>query len=109
MPQGSLNASNVHILNAVRRSASLEYKDRVPVATQANLARVVRTIRDYPVIWNEYMEALVNQIGIRVFNNYQLQNVLSPFKQGMRWGSIAMADGSNLITADSFDQMDANP
>lgn len=109
MPQGYLNASNVEILNAVRRSASLEYKDRVPVATQANLARTVRTIRDYPVIWNEYMETLVNQIGIRVFNNYQFNNVLRPFKQGMSWGSIAMEIGSNLITADNFDQMDVNP
>lgn len=109
MPQGYLNASNVDILNAVRRSASLEYKDRVPVATQANLARTVRTIRDYPVIWNEYMETLVNQIGIRVFNNYQFSNVLRPFKQGMNWGSIAMEIGSNLITADNFDQMEANP
>lgn len=109
MPQGYLNASNVDILNAVRRSASLEYKDRVPVATQANLARTVRTIRDYPVIWNEYMETLFNQIGIRVFNNYQFNNILRPFKQGMNWGSIAMEIGSNLITADNFDQMDANP
>ena len=36
--QGQLNASNVDILNRIRKSASLEYKDRVPVATQANLA-----------------------------------------------------------------------
>ena len=109
MPQGYLNRSNVDILNAIRTSASLEYQDRVPVATQANLARTARTIRDYPVVWNEFCDVLVNQIGIRIFNNYQFNNVLRPWKQGMNWGSIAMEIGANLLTADNFDQMDVNP
>ena len=72
--QGRLNASNVDILNRIRKSASLEYKDRVPVATQANLARTARTIRDYPVLWNEFIDILVNRIGLMLFNAYQFKS-----------------------------------
>lgn len=107
--QGYLNASNVAILNKIRQSASLEYKDRVPVATQANLARTARTIRDYPVVWNEFIDILVNRIGLMIFNNYQFSNPLAPFKSGMSFGSIAMEVGNNLIQAENFDLMDTNP
>lgn len=107
--QGQLNASNVDILNRIRKSASLEYKDRVPVATQANLARTARTIRDYPVVWNEFIDILVNRIGLMLFNAYQFNNPLAPFKSGMSWGSIAMEVGNNLIEAENYDQMDTNP
>ena len=107
--QGQLNASNVDILNRIRKSASLEYKDRVPVATQANLARTARTIRDYHVVWNEFIDILVNRIGLMLFNAYQFNNPLAPFKSGMSWGSIAMEVGNNLIEAENYDQLDTNP
>ena len=76
--QGQLNASNVDTLNRIRQLASLEYKDRVPVATQANLARTAQTIRDYPVVWNEFIDILANRIGLMLFNAYRFNNPLAP-------------------------------
>lgn len=60
-----LTASSVDILNAIRNSASANYRDYIPAASAD--AESIRTIgaimMNYPLLQNEFLSALVNRIG----------------------------------------------
>lgn len=99
-----IKADNAQILNAVRKSASLSYRDRIPIATQANIEKTVSLIRKYPVMWNEFLDVLVNRIGLTVFRNYSFENKLKPLKKGtMNYGGVVQELGANLLSAHAYD------
>lgn len=104
-----ITAPNVQIINKIRRSASLEYQQRVPVATQANLQKTMELIHSYEPLWNEFYTTLLNRIGTTFFQKNQFQNRLAPFKRGMNFGAVAQEAAANLITAEAYDQDNTNP
>ena len=72
---------NVAILNAIRDDGTKEYYRRIPKATQANLAQVLRSLTDNPPAYNEFIDSLVNRIGTVVTRNITWKNRLAKFKR----------------------------
>ena len=80
----SLNASSVDILNAIRNSASANYRDYVPaaLANQDSIREIGAVIMQYPALQNEFLNALVNRIGRVMITSKMFTNPWSVFKQG---------------------------
>ena len=74
---------NEQILNAIRKNASNLYQSRIPEATKANLSQTQKSILDYAPARNEFMDALVNQIGLILIRSRSWSNKLREFKRGM--------------------------
>lgn len=100
-----IDASNATLLNAVREYASLDYKNRVPVASDSNLERVMAAIREYEPTFNEYARTLVNRIGLTVLDqNLVWENKLKPLKSGaMNYGDTIQELSMDLIKAKRYD------
>ena len=60
-----LTRSSVDILNAIRNSATANYRDYVPVANpnQDSIREIGAIIMQFPALQNEFLSALVNRIG----------------------------------------------
>lgn len=73
------------ILNAIRNSATANYKDYVPVADPdgANIKAIGAVIMQFPALQNEFLSALVNRIGMVRMSNKMYSNPWAVFKQGM--------------------------
>lgn len=80
-----LNATSVDILNAIRNSASANYRDYVPVAAenQDSVREIGAIIMDYPALQNEFLNALVNRIGRVMITSKMFSNPWSVFKKGL--------------------------
>lgn len=80
-----LNANSVDILNAIRNSASTNYRDFVPQAS--NTAESIRSIGEiimqYTPLQNEFLNALVNRIARVIITSKMYSNPLSMFKKGL--------------------------
>jgi hypothetical protein len=75
--------SNADILNAIRNVSSLDYQRRIPAATKANVDDVVHNLLTYRPMMNEFVDALVNRIGLEIFKYNSWTNPLAKFKRGM--------------------------
>lgn len=83
--------TSANVLNAIRNSATTNYKDYVPYAQpNANSIKSIGTIiMDNPQIQNEFVQALINRIGMVLIQNKVLENSWSVFKKGiMEYGEI---------------------
>lgn len=81
----TLTNSSADILNAIRNSASVDYRKYVPVAT--NDPEVIRKIgsiiMDMPMLQNEFLSALVNRIGKVLLTSKLYSNPWATFKRGL--------------------------
>lgn len=82
------NADNISILNAVRNDASLDYHKRIPAANKGNVADVADAILSFRAHKNEFIESLINRIGLVYARNAIWFNPLSEFKRG----TLSMGD-----------------
>lgn len=73
---------SVSILNNIRANASEEYQNRIPEATQQNIATVGNALQTYTMLYNEFCSALVNKIGKTILEKKLFQNPLARFKTG---------------------------
>ena len=80
-----LNATSVDILNAIRNSASANYRDYVPVAMQSteSIRAIGAVIMNFPALQNEFLTALVNRIGRVLITSKMYSNPWAIFKKGM--------------------------
>lgn len=80
----SLNASSVDILNAIRNSATANYRDYIPAAepNQESIREIGAVIMNYPALQNEFLTALVNRIGRVMITSKMYSNPWAVFKQG---------------------------
>lgn len=80
----TLTNSSVDVLNAIRNNATNNYRDYVPYATpDAESIREIGTIiMDYPALQNEFLNALVNRIGLVLITSKMYSNPLAVFKRG---------------------------
>lgn len=109
MADTMLQADNAAILNKVRANASLEYQSRIPVATQSNLSKTFATLQQFQPMWNEFMDVLINRIGLTLFNTNSFTNRLKPLKSGaMNYGGMIQEIGANLLHAEAYDPNDTN-
>lgn len=81
----TLTNGSADILNAIRNSASTNYRDYIPLATQHpdNIREIGAIIMDNPSLQNEFLSALVNRIGKVLITSKMYENPLAMFKQGM--------------------------
>lgn len=77
------NTRNEDILNALRHVTTPAYQTAIPEATRENIHEVVQNLMSHTVHKNEFINALVNQIGMIVARNLSFSNPLAPFKMGM--------------------------
>ena len=99
-----VQASNADIINKVRANASLSYQERVPAVTKANLAKTLRLLQDYTPLWNEFIDVLINRIGLTLYNTNSFTNKLKPLKSGMMsYGGVMQEIGANLLTGEAYD------
>jgi hypothetical protein len=74
---------NAAFLDAVRADASMEYRSRIPSATVAGVQETVRSLMKFRPMYNEFIDALVNRIGLVIARNNSWTNPLAEFKRGM--------------------------
>lgn len=81
----ALTRSSVDILNAIRNSATANYRDYVPMANpnQDSIREIGAVIMQFPALQNEFLSALVNRIGRVMITSKMYSNPWSVFKQGM--------------------------
>lgn len=75
-------ANGVNVLNVIRQNATAVYQDRIPEATAENLHEVGDAILTYEAQTNEFVNALVNRIGLVILNNRMATNPLAALKKG---------------------------
>lgn len=75
-------ANGVNVLNVIRQNATAVYQDRIPAATAENLHEVGDAILTYEAQTNEFVNALVNRIGLVILNNRMATNPLAALKKG---------------------------
>ena len=74
---------NVTFASMVSDLASQEYKDRVPTATQDNIANIEEIISTYPNAKNEFISVLTNQVAKQLFFSKAYENPYKLFNRGM--------------------------
>lgn len=76
---------NEAVLDAVRNSASTDYQTRIPAADKAGIAATVDALMSPENRrWrNEFIDALVNRIGMTIARTNSWTNPLAVFKRGM--------------------------
>lgn len=81
----TLTRSSVDILNAIRNSATANYRDYVPAANpnQESIREIGAIIMQFPALQNEFLSALVNRIGRVMITSKMYSNPWAIFKQGM--------------------------
>lgn len=80
-----LSASSEEILNAIRNSASANYRNYVPVASisQNNIKEIGLIIMNDAILQNEFLSALVNRIGRVIVTSKLYSNPWAKFKKGL--------------------------
>ena len=73
----TLTNSSADVLNAIRNSASVNYRNYVPVVTPD-----ADSIREMPALQNEFLSALVNRIGKVIITSKSFSNPWAMFKKG---------------------------
>lgn len=100
---------NATILDRVRLVATNDYQMRIPPATQGSLASTMRALfdplnREY---WNQFIDILVNRIGMTIIRGDQWDNPLAAFKGArLNYGSTIQEIAPQWITAHSYDDAD---
>lgn len=103
----TLSGSSVDILNAIRNSATQNYKDYIPVATKdaESIREIGAIIMDYPALQNEFLSALVNRIGRVLITSKMYSNPIEMFKKGMlEFGETVEEIFVNIANPFQFDQ-----
>ena len=99
-----LSATNEQILNAIRTDASYAYQQRIPAATQGDIADTVNNLLAYRPMMNEFIDALVNRIGDVVIKSKVWTNPLAQFKRGMmQYGETIEELATTLLQAKRYD------
>lgn len=106
----TLTNSSVDVLNAIRNSATVNYRDYVPVATpDAESIREIGTIiMDYPTLQNEFLNALINRIGKVIISSKMYSNPWSAFKKGvLDYGETIEEIFVNIANPEQYSAEDA--
>mgnify|MGYP004502950811 CR=1 FL=1 len=109
MAASKVAATNSAIINAVRNNASEQYRARIPEITDNNLTKTLALLQENSLLWNEFIQVLVQRIGLTLFRTNSFENRLKPFKTGaMAYGGVVQEIGANLIKAKAYDPNDTN-
>lgn len=97
---------NSAILDAVRGIASTDYARRIPAADSAGVAATIENLTSAGNRrWmNEFIDVLVNRIGMTIARSTSWANPLAPFKRGMlSYGNTIEEIQVGLLEAHGYD------
>lgn len=77
------DTSNEALWNAIRNDASPDFQRRIPEATKAGISDGLENLHKYRPLRNEFMDSLINRIGLVLVQNASWSNPLAEFKRGM--------------------------
>ena len=98
------NPDNLTVLNAIRKVATVDYQRRIPDATKANISDVVNSLLNNRPSMNEFIDVLVNRIGLTIVRNTLWTNPLAKFKRGMlEYGDTIEEINAGLLKAKRYD------
>lgn len=100
---------SIEILNSIRAEASPDYQNRIPVATQENIASIGYALKTYQPLFNEWAEALLNKIGKTIISSASFKNRLERFKSGLIDPLDVEEIFVGMIKAEVFDPEGKNP
>lgn len=96
------------IVNAIRNSATDNFRQYVPMASLDNVAAVGAGLLINQTVQNEFVQALVDRIGLVVVRKASLGNQLKKFKKGnMPQGRTIEEIFVDITTANKYDPSDA--
>lgn len=100
--------NGVTLLNTIRENATAVYNDRIPEATAENIHDVGEAILSFTATSNEFVEALVNRIGLVILNNRMASNPLAALKKGrLAVGETIEEIYIDVIKAQTYDPRSA--
>lgn len=96
--------ANEAVLDAIRADSSLEYQRRIPLADEAGITETVKALTNHRTHYNEFIDALVNRIGMVIARNTNWTNPLAPFKRGLlQFGDTIEEIQTGLLEAHRYD------
>lgn len=97
-------SSNIAMMNAIRDVASPDYQARIPLVDQANIEATAKDILNHRATRNEFMDVLVNRIGMVTVRENSWTNPLAIFKKGfLAEGDTVEELATDLIKAYTYD------
>lgn len=102
----TLTNRSVDVLNAIRNEATINYQNKVPIATaDADSIRTIgAVIMDAVALQNEFLSALVNRIGRVMVSSRLFDNPLKMFKKGiLEYGEVVEDIFVNIAKPFTFD------
>lgn len=96
---------NAEILDAVRSAASTDYQLRIPATDKGAIAQTIEALMDPSNRrWrNEFVDVLVNRIGMTILRNNSWSNPLAAFKRGLlEFGSTIEEIQVGLLKAHNY-------
>ena len=96
----------IELLNTIRDNASSDYQDRIPEATQDNIASIQSAMVDDENInvANEFMTALLNKVVKTVVHTKRFANPMKPLKKGKKpLGDDVEEIYNNFLKGEEYD------
>lgn len=98
--------NNATILNSIWLNGTTDYQQRIPKCTQGDITQTVQALNNpaNKPYWNEFVDALVNRIGLVVINGRVWENPLAPLKRGkLDFGDTIEEVGYKLLPIHGYD------
>ena len=98
------------VLNAVRNSATQDYRNYVPVATDdnSNLKEIGAIIMDNPALRNQFLDVIANRIALVIIQSKMWDNPLRMFTKGkLEYGETVEDIFVDLASVFQYDPEDA--
>lgn len=96
--------TNAEVFNAIRGVSTTDYQRRIPAADKSNVQDTINGLLSNRPSMNEFIDGLVNRIGMEIYRNRSWSNPLSKFKIGMlEYGDTIEEIMVGLITAKRYD------
>lgn len=102
-------ADMIGLMNGILANGSTEYVERVPIATRTNIAAVGAPILEYGTVQNEFLNALIQKIGMQIVRSKIATNPLAALKRGrLPLGQNIEEIFVNMAEGTNFDPTGAN-
>lgn len=105
----ALSAASVNILNAITNSATVDYREAVPLVKTADQIKDLKSIIvNNPALANSFINSLMVMTVAKFFSDRMYENHLKQFKKGDKGGKTIETIYMDLIKAQQFDSDIAN-
>ena len=90
-------------LDGLRNLASGDYQSRIPSAVQTNITEVGNALLSYTPAQNEFLDLLINKIGLTLVEDKMATNKLAKFKKGkLEFGDTVEEIFINMASGTDF-------